>query len=548
MAKNAYPSIVSKDNEQGAGKNQQVKDPWVGKLLDDRYRIVELLGRGGMGTVYRAEHIGISKSLAIKLFSPRASRAHADRQRFEREAFASARVEHPNCVAVSDFGTLEDGTLFMAMELLRGIPLSEFMQREGPVAIGRALHITKHILRGLSAAHASGIIHRDLKPQNVILVDRLGDKDFAKVLDFGLAKLMGSALLDEGGGKLTEAGVTFGTPRYMAPEQATSKSLDHRADLYAASIILYELIAGRAPFTGGNAVRLVLMHTSQPVPPISEVAPGIIVPAPVEELILQGLAKNPEERMATAAEYVDAIDALDIPVESPQDTAETLPITVTALDAEKLKHASSGGGILGSKRLKIGVTTLGVLGTGGLIIALASGGNSSGITSSGIFKAKGVSTVETADELAQKKTNAYGDSMERVSGLDRAVAFMEKRNSVAAERVLQELRREHPGNALVCYTMGIMYHDRPWPREAIKYYRKAIELSAPYRKDPTIISHVVDWLGSRSSGQRAVSFLLQDIGEPAIPYLERAADGHPNAKIRKRAKAVLSRLKAANGL
>jgi serine/threonine protein kinase len=225
-------------------------DPLVGTLISERYQVVRLLGKGGMGRVYEALHVGIGKSVAVKVLAPGGAPVIGDKKRFEREAYATGRLDHPNCVAVSDFGALADGTLFLAMEMLRGLPLDRLLETEGRLPVARALHILRHVLRGLDHAHARGVVHRDLTTRNIYLVDHLGDRDFAKVLDFGLAKLIGGTA--DSAGKLTAAGVTFGTPRYMSPEQILGKPVDHRTDLYAASVILFELLAGRTPFVADS--------------------------------------------------------------------------------------------------------------------------------------------------------------------------------------------------------------------------------------------------------------------------------------------------------
>jgi serine/threonine protein kinase len=230
-------------------------------------------------------------------------------RRFEREAWAAGRLVHPNCVQVTDFGQLDDGTLYLAMDLLEGRSLGDLLDHERRVPLPRALHIIAHVLRGLAHAHERDIVHRDIKPENVILVEHDGDPDFAKVLDFGIAKLMGAAET-QAGGKLTQAGVAFGTPAYMSPEQAWGQAVDARADLYAVSVLLFELIAGRPPFEADEPVKLLSMHATRPPPWLREVAPELAVPDAVEALIASGLAKDREQRPASALAYLDQVEAL----------------------------------------------------------------------------------------------------------------------------------------------------------------------------------------------------------------------------------------------
>lgn len=269
-----------------------------------------------MGCVYLAEHISIRRPLALKLLHPEVEGIDEVNQRFEREAFAIGRVDHPNCVNVSDFGKLEDGTLYMVLELLDGVLLSDLLDRERRVDWKRTLHIGRHVLSALAYAHDAGIIHRDVKPENVILVDQDGDPDFAKILDFGIAKLREDAHPEENTGlltndaKLTQHGVTIGTPTYIAPEQAYGQPIDGRADLYALSIMLYEMIAGYPPFDADEVGTLLRMHVSHEVPAFSETAPDVDVPDGVEALIRHGLAKRPDDRLPSAQRYIERIDEI----------------------------------------------------------------------------------------------------------------------------------------------------------------------------------------------------------------------------------------------
>ena len=266
-----------------------------------------------MGCVYLAEHISIRRPLALKLLHPEVEGIDEVNQRFEREAFAIGRVDHPNCVNVSDFGKLEDGTLYMVLELLDGVLLSDLLDRETRLDWKRVLHIGRHILSALSYAHDAGIVHRDIKPENVILVDQDGDKDFAKILDFGIAKLRDDAHPEENTGllnndaKLTQHGVTIGTPTYIAPEQAYGQAIDGRADLYSLSVMLYEMLTGAPPFDADEVGTLLRMHVSNEVPLFSEMTSADI-PAPVERMIRRGLAKKPGDRIPTAEAYIEQID------------------------------------------------------------------------------------------------------------------------------------------------------------------------------------------------------------------------------------------------
>ena len=286
-------------------------EPKVGDILDSRYRITGLLGTGGMGSVYRAEHVTIRRPVAIKVLHPNFADDPDYARRFEREAFVTGRTDHPNCVTVSDFGPLEGGGFYLVMELVDGVLLADVLDEVERMPPRRALHIIRHVLRGLGHAHGNGIVHRDVKPANVILLKQDNDDDFAKILDFGIAKLVDAAAAhDPANNQLTRVGTTVGTPTYVAPEQAVGGVVDARSDLYSVSIMLYEMIAGRPPFQDEDTVRVLAKHLSAPVPPMAELAPDVVVSPAVEELIRKGLSKDKAERYPNAAAYIAAIDDL----------------------------------------------------------------------------------------------------------------------------------------------------------------------------------------------------------------------------------------------
>ena len=280
----------------------------VGSTIDGRYCLKELVGSGGMGAVYRAEHVTIRRPVAVKLLHPGLAEVPELARRFEREAFAIGRIDHPNCVKVSDFGKLDDGSLYLVMEFLEGESLGDVLAREGCLTPASSLHVARHVLTGLAHAHRAGIVHRDIKPDNIVLVNRDGDPQFAKVLDFGIAKLVDEAV-EEGAEKLTQAGVTFGTPTYISPEQAIGDVADERADLYSLTVVLYEALAGRPPFTASDRLEVLAMHAGRPAPTLAQHMGNRAFPE-VEALVARGLAKQKSDRFGSAGEYIHAIDGV----------------------------------------------------------------------------------------------------------------------------------------------------------------------------------------------------------------------------------------------
>ena len=269
----------------------------IGRVIDGRYRIDELIGEGGMGRVYLAEHVDIGKRVAVKVLHPVYGRMPDLVERFRREARAASRIGHPNIVDVTDSGSTDDGSVYFVMECLQGVELAAVIHREGALDIERTLLIGSQICRALSAAHAGGIIHRDLKPENIFLTHRDDNSDFVKVLDFGIAK---STEAEEARTKrLTHPGMAMGTPEYMAPEQAAGKPADARCDVYAVGAILYEMLTGAAPYQGQNFMEILTKKaTVEPRPPL-ELRPDI--PPEVADLVMEAMARDPGARPASMA-------------------------------------------------------------------------------------------------------------------------------------------------------------------------------------------------------------------------------------------------------
>jgi serine/threonine-protein kinase len=225
-------------------------------------------------------------------------------KRFHMEALAVSKLEHPNTIRIFDFGQTEQGVLFIAMEFLSGRALEHELRARGAMAARRVAHIMAQVCRSLGEAHKKGIVHRDLKPDNIFLCHIDGDPDYAKVLDFGVAKL---AAHDRKQGTMTQAGMVFGTPKYMSPEQSRSDITDARSDIYALGIILYEMLAGKPPFDAENPLSILIQHVQEPVKPFSVVRPDILIPPPIERVVEKCLRKKPEERFQSAEELAEAL-------------------------------------------------------------------------------------------------------------------------------------------------------------------------------------------------------------------------------------------------
>jgi serine/threonine-protein kinase len=276
----------------------------IGVDLDGRVMVQSVVGAGGMGVVYRGYQERVDRHVAIKVLLPEKSDENTIR-RFRNEARAASRLHHPNTITIHDFGNYGD-LLYIIMEYLEGQSLQEVLDKDTRVEPARALKIMSQVLGSLQEAHDAGIIHRDIKPDNIYLKTVGKESDFVKVLDFGVAKLG-----EEVGGShtLTKAGMIFGTPKYMSPEQATAKGLSPAADLYACGVVLYECLCGRPPFTATDPVSILIQHVHDPPPPFSEAAPQLGLPPELEAICQRALAKKAEGRFSTAVEMRQAIDA-----------------------------------------------------------------------------------------------------------------------------------------------------------------------------------------------------------------------------------------------
>jgi|JI10StandDraft_1071094.scaffolds.fasta_scaffold99108_3 tetratricopeptide (TPR) repeat protein len=450
----------------------------LGTVIDGRYRLDALLGRGGMGVVYKAEHIALRRAVAVKLLHPTLAAMPELRSRFEREAIAIGRIDHPNCVDVSDFGKLDDGSLFLVMELLDGRSLGDVLDAEAPMPPRRALAILRHVLRGLGHAHAAGIVHRDVKPENVYLVPHQGDPDFAKILDFGIAKVVGGSEIDDGV-KLTQAGVAFGTPIYMSPEQAIGNPLDGRSDLYAASVMAFEMICGRPPFYSDDKLEILSMHTTRPPPGMTETLAGVVgrppppVPAAIEELIVRGLAKRPDDRYPDAAAYVAAIDQVlgDRPATGAAPLVDlfgpgpgAMPATAALSEPLPLAHAPAPPRRRRPPRALLAGLVLVLAASAGVLVALA------------------------LRDPARPAAPASRPPPDTVAG--KAAAQLERGDPAGAIKAIEAGKKAAAQDPAAQLQLGNAYAAQRKNADALAAFRRALELDPTVARDPELRANV----------------------------------------------------------
>ena len=298
--------MLEGDPQGPSASTLAVPDPLIGRVLNGRFRIVEPLGSGGMGKVYKAVQSPLDRVVALKILNPNfpAEKDPAFKRRFFLEASLTSKLRHPNTVTVIDYGQTDDGIFFIAMEFLDGQTLAEVLAQEKTLVWSRVLDIGQQICRSLREAHKLGVIHRDLKPANVMLLNE-ADQDMVKVLDFGLVKSF-LADLSPGDPEVTQNGVFLGSPQYMAPEQARNIA-DPRSDVYSLGILMYQMLTGRPPFLGKDYLEVIFLHMKEPPKRLRDARPGLDVPAEVEAVLLKCLEKDPLARYQSMDELLEAI-------------------------------------------------------------------------------------------------------------------------------------------------------------------------------------------------------------------------------------------------
>jgi serine/threonine protein kinase len=287
-------------------KSAASSDPLIGRMINERFKIISLIARGGMGKVYRAEQAPLGRLCAVKVLNPNyaGDQDPEFHKRFFLEASIASKLTHPNTVTIFDYGRTDDDVYYMAMEFLDGVTLHRAIRTTTHLPEGRTAHIAMQMCRALREAHTLGVIHRDLKPANIFLVEHGDESDFVKVLDFGLVKELKELLPED---QLTQTGLFMGSPKYMSPEQIQGERVDPRTDIYALGIIMYEMLTGKVPFDRPNSVNILMAHVNEAVPPMRVTFPNVLVTPAMEETVMRCIRKNPDERFTTMDEVLASL-------------------------------------------------------------------------------------------------------------------------------------------------------------------------------------------------------------------------------------------------
>ena len=502
----------------------------IGRVLSGRYRIERVLGEGGMGAVYLAEHTHMRKRLAVKVLHPELTRVREVIERFEREAMAAAHIDHPNVAAATDFVKGDDGNYFLVLEYVEGASLRE-ANAKGPMEIKRAMHIATQITSALARAHGLGIVHRDLKPENVILAPRDGDPDFVKVLDFGIAKVPMGEVQSDGapGASLTQAGMVYGTPEYMSPEQALGQPVDGRADLYSVGVMLYEMLAGTRPFDDESKVKLLGKHLTAPVPSLREKRPD--VPVEIEAIVLKLLEKDAKDRYADPKELLAALTAAPLeatPPPPPSSSAIEMarasiptPIRTLALEAQQLKPRTRVAVLAGG--------ALGALVFVALVIVVVARAKSGG---------HGADAGGASSGTASATASAGGD--EFGAQLRKADALVQSGDREHALALLEALEAKDPARPEVQHRLFALYNERQDDKGAM--HAGAVWLDTdPAAKGDDVLSGAAKRAAAGKDAPDAAIAILEKSGPKGVDALYDLAYASSNPAPAARAQKSLAK-------
>ncbi|HEY5924296.1 MAG TPA: protein kinase [Kofleriaceae bacterium] len=516
-----------------------------GEILEDRYQIMERISEGAMGVVYRGTRLKLDRPVAIKVMHATLPIAMEGRKRFEREAQVMARLEHPHCVSIIDVGVHRQKP-YVVMELVRGRSLFELLDEQGRFEIPRAVDVLRQVLSGLSHAHEQGIIHRDIKPANIMVTPKAPLGLHVRILDFGLARMLGAANAS------VSNGVAVGTPSYMAPEQCRGEELDARVDVYACGVVLFEMLTGKKPFIAKDPIAIVKKQIDETPPRLADVAPGNY--GALEDVVARALAKSPLDRYPSAVAMAEALDAavtgrsasapepttqfLTSDVIEPAESSANVPITVGS--SVMIKPQKPGSSV--RRQLPLSRTrwlVMSALLFAGAAVAAAIVWRDR-IFGTGDERADAAVTV-VVDKQAPADAAPPPDPAAELAATASQLAASGKVQ--AAIESLVKARKVYPDSAELAYVLGKLYFGKMWWHDGLANFKDAVKLDPKLKQDPELIKLVIrGFITTPGHDYRLANFLVE-IGAPAKPLLEETAKTHPNAGKRQRAQTLLNRMR-----
>jgi serine/threonine-protein kinase len=491
-------------------------DPFVGRLLNGRYAITERLGEGGAGLVYRAKDAKLGRLVAIKVLQEHTASVPEWRRRFEREAKVLSALAHPNIVTVTDSG-IDNDLPYLVMELLQGKTLGDLIT-EGPLPAARALDIAHQLLRGLAFAHAKGIVHRDLKPDNVFLQALPDQADHVKLLDFGMAKFLEAAGSRSIVDNLTQEGTVFGTPSYMSPEQGRAEPVDERADVYAAGVILFELLTGRTPFAGDKFQEIARAHLLDPIPSLAAARPDLSIAAFLQPVVDRALAKKSVERYPDAASMLAALEAIDavsrvVAANGGLAAAPTKPFSKLQRMRVVITH---------SWRVVVAMTTLAAAMTSVFTYLGRDGARRNGGVPPAAAQPARANVASRSKPAPARDPWQQGvpAALESIRGrLDHG-----ERMSESSLRPVYLFAHQHPDDPRPWLLVGGAYAQLDWLSDSVERYLRAYSIDQGCRGDSQMVADLLKAAEHPVAGRAAAKAIGDVYGAEAIPAVEKALE------------------------
>ncbi|MEM9070696.1 MAG: serine/threonine-protein kinase [Myxococcota bacterium] len=508
------------------------EDPWIGRVIDGRYRIEGVLGTGGVGVVYRAEHTGLRQPVALKVLRHGYEDIEMLRRRFEREATVLSQLRHPNVVSLSDYGIYR-GIPYLVMERLHGRTLEDLLDAQGPPAPEDAVEIARSVARGLAFAHGIGVLHRDLKPGNVFLQELPDDPHHVKLLDFGLAKILVAELEQDGEPTITKAGTVIGTPAYMAPEQGAGQRVDARADVYSLGVLLFELLSGCPPFEADRRADLLRLHMVAPVPDPSSLRPGLVLGRDLQALLLKALAKEPSARYRDGKELLAAFDALEdggATYQTPDVPDATRPTHIPTLHDVHQEPAVRAP----APRWLLSLVVIAALGA--LVVGIASldGGPAPGEKYADVKP----ETPEAPPAPPSLFEAPLGDELTAL----RARLFAAESLDREAHLAMRVYQRLHPDDVRPSLFLAHDLVNRGAWAPAIERYKVALARDPRAKEDPRMLPDLLRAVQLERHAADATDAVVEIFGVDARPAAEEALARTENRPRRQRLRALLRRL------